>query len=155
MHEFETIHRVDHSAANMFALVADVESYPQFVPLCESLKVRARRQMEANRETLVADMTVAYKVFRETFSSKVVLDPNFGRILVDYLDGPFKRLENHWVFTPQGENACDVEFFISYEFRSRMLSTLMGTVFDQAFRRFVGAFEKRADIIYGKAEKTA
>ncbi len=149
MHDFETIHQVGHSAEKMFALVADVENYPKFVPLCESLKVRARRAAEGNRETLIADMTVAYKVFRETFTSKVVLDPDYGRILVDYLDGPFTRLENHWAFTAQGENACDVEFFISYEFRSRTLGTLMGAVFDHAFRRFVHAFETRADTVYG------
>jgi len=102
---------------------------------------------------LVADMTVAYKIVRETFTSHVMLDRPNLKILVEYLNGPFKRMQNRWAFQPAGEDTCDVEFFIAYEFRSRTLATLMGAMFDAAFRKFSAAFEKRADEVYG--HKTA
>ena len=91
---------------------------------------------------LVADMTVAYKLIRETFTSRVTLDRPNLKILVEYLDGPFSRMENRWTFHPPAENACEVEFFIDYEFKSRALAMLMGAMFDAAFRRFAAAFEK-------------
>ena len=131
------------------SLVADVEKYPQFVPLCSALAVKSRT--EKNGTTiLVADMTVAYKIVRETFTSRVTLDRSNLKILVEYLSGPFKRMQNRWTFHPMGEEACDVEFFIDYEFRSRALAVLMGAMFDAAFRRFATAFEQRADEIYGR-----
>jgi coenzyme Q-binding protein COQ10 len=151
MPSFSTRRRVKHSAADMFDLVADVEKYPEFVPLCSALKVRSRTPKEESVETLVADMTVAYKMVRETFTSRVTLDrPNLS-ILVEYLNGPFSRLQNRWTFHPAGEAACDVEFFIDYEFKSRVLAMLMGAMFDTAFRKFAVAFEQRADKIYGTA----
>ena len=150
MPQFETSKRIDHSAANMFALVADVERYPEFVPLCESLVVRSRKT-EGAAEIVTATMTVAYKVLRESFTSRIVLDPGAGEIRVTYLDGPFRYLENVWSFRPLGEQACEVGFRISYEFRSRILASLMGAAFDRAFRKFATAFEARADQIYGRA----
>ena len=132
----------------MFDLVADVERYPEFVPLCQSLKVRKRMQV-AGKDVIVADMTVAYKVIRELFTSRVALDRPNLEILVEYLEGPFRRLNNRWKFRPAGDRVCDVDFFIVYEFRSRTLGMLMGTVFDAAFRRFSTAFERRADQVYG------
>ena len=96
-------------------------------------------------------MTVAYKMIRETFTSRVTLDRPNLKILVEYLDGPFSRMQNRWTFRPAGEHACEVEFFIDYEFRSRTLALLMGAMFDTAFRRFAAAFEKRADQVYGRA----
>jgi coenzyme Q-binding protein COQ10 len=147
---FSTKRRVRHDAARMFDLVADVEKYPQFVPLCQSLRVKSRTVKDEGIEVLIADMTVAYKLVRETFTSRVTLDRPNLTILVQYLSGPFSRMENRWTFTPAGETACDVEFFIDYEFKSRMLAMLMGAMFDAAFRRFAQAFEKRADEIYGK-----
>lgn len=134
----------------MFDLVADVEKYPQFVPLCQSLRVKSRVEKGEGVEIIVADMTVAYKLVRETFTSRVTLDRPNLTILVQYLSGPFSRMENRWTFKAAGEAACDVEFFIDYEFKSRMLAMLMGAMFDAAFRRFAQAFEKRADEIYGK-----
>jgi coenzyme Q-binding protein COQ10 len=151
MPSFRTTRHVRHSAADMFELVADVERYPEFVPLCERLVVRKREVLDSDRSALVADMTAAYKVFRETFVSKVTLDRPKLEILVEYLDGPFQSLENRWTFKPEGERACEVEFFIDYEFRSRTLGLLMGSVFEAAFRRFAEAFERRADKIYGTA----
>ncbi|MGH6790865.1 MAG: type II toxin-antitoxin system RatA family toxin [Pseudolabrys sp.] len=148
MPQFTTKRRVRHSAADMFDLVADVEKYPQFVPLCGALRVKSREQKTENVSVLVADMTVAYKLIHQTFTSRVTLDKPKLKILVEYLNGPFKRMENRWTFVPAGEGACDVEFFIDYEFRSRTLAVLMGAMFDAAFRRFATAFEKRADEIY-------
>ncbi|MCC6780207.1 MAG: type II toxin-antitoxin system RatA family toxin [Hyphomicrobiales bacterium] len=148
MPQFSTSRRVRHSADHMFDLVADIERYPEFVPLCSALKVRRRTTDSEGREVLVADMTVAYKFLRETFTSRVTLDRSKRGIRVEYLEGPFSHLENRWTFEPAGEGACEVRFFITYEFRSRTLGLLMGTMFDTAFRRFAAAFEQRADVIY-------
>lgn len=150
MPQFSSIRRVNHTAADMFNLVADVERYPEFVPLCNALKVRQRSEMPDGVEILVADMTVAYNLVRESFTSRVTLDRPNLRILVEYLEGPFSHLENRWTFQPTGEAACEVQFYISYAFRSRMLGVLMGSMFDLAFRRFAVAFERRADAIYPK-----
>jgi coenzyme Q-binding protein COQ10 len=133
----------------MFDLVADIERYPEFVPLCSSLKVRRRIEGPEGVEILVADMTVSYKVVHESFVSRVTLDRPSLQILVEYLEGPFSHLENRWTFHPKGERVCEIEFFISYEFKSRMLGMLMGSMFDLAFRRFAAAFEQRANKIYG------
>jgi len=149
MPQFTTTRRLRHSAADMFELVADVERYPEFVPLCSRLKVRRRIEGPEGVLILVADMTVAYKLIHESFVSRVTLDRPNLQILVEYLDGPFSHLENRWTFRPTGERTCEVRFFISYEFRSRMLGMLMGSMFDLAFRRFAAAFEQRADKIYG------
>ncbi len=148
MHTYRTTRRVKHSAARMFDLVADVERYPEFVPMCESLHVRKRSGEAEGVEIIIADMTVAYKVIRETFSSRVTLDRPRLAILVEYLDGPFSHLENRWRFRPEGEKSSEVDFFIAYEFRSKMLGMVMGALFDSAFRRFAEAFERRADRIY-------
>ncbi len=154
MPSFHTQRCVAHKAAEMFALVADVERYPEFVPLCQGLRV-LRREHTGPHETLIASMTVAYKFFTETFTSRVVLKPAERTILVSYLDGPFRRLENRWTFCPQGENACHVGFYLDYEFRSHAFQMLMGAVFDRAFRKFADAFEARADIVYGKRTPAA
>jgi coenzyme Q-binding protein COQ10 len=148
MPQVSTTTRVRHAASDMFDLVADVERYPEFVPLCQSLKVRHRTN-EGGKEVIVADMTVAYKLISETFTSRVTLEPAKLEILVEYLEGPFRSLNNHWTFRTIDDHTCDVDFFISYEFRSRALGLLMGAMFDAAFRRFAGAFERRADQVYG------
>mgnify|MGYP001100516766 CR=1 FL=1 len=149
MPKFSSKRRVNHSASEMFDLVADVERYPEFVPLCESLHIRRRVASGEGIDILVADMTVAYKVFRESFTSRVTLDRPRLTIVVEDLDGPFSRLENRWTFRATGERTSEIEFFIDYEFRSRTLGLLMGAMFDAAFRRFAEAFEKRADEVYG------
>jgi coenzyme Q-binding protein COQ10 len=150
MPEFSTTRRVHHSAADMFDLVADVERYPEFVPLCSALRVRSRTGTSEGVEAVVADMTVAFKLVRETFRSRVTLDRPNLQILVEYLEGPFSKMENRWEFHAVGEQLCDVKFFIAYEFRSRTLGILMGAMFDAAFRKFSGAFERRADAVYGR-----
>jgi coenzyme Q-binding protein COQ10 len=134
----------------MFDLVADVERYPEFVPLCHSLKIRQRTPKDDGTEVIVADMTVSFKLVREAFTSEVTLDRPNLKIAVRYLRGPFSSLENRWTFEPKGEAASDVGFYIAYEFKSRMLALLMGSMFDVAFARFSAAFEKRADVVYGK-----
>ncbi|MFG1283724.1 type II toxin-antitoxin system RatA family toxin [Xanthobacter autotrophicus] len=149
MPSFSNARQVRHGARDMFDLVADVERYPEFVPLCQSLRVKRRMKSDEGVEILVADMTVAYKLIRETFTSRVTLDRPRLTIHVEYLDGPFSRLDNRWEFVGRGEDASEVKFFISYEFRSRTLAMLMGAMFDAAFRRFADAFEARADQVYG------
>jgi len=149
MPQFSTKRHVQHSASEMFDLVADVENYPEFVPLCRSLRVRKRSTDSEGRDVVIADMTIAYKLIHETFTSRVTLDRPSLEILVEYLEGPFRKMNNRWRFHLAGLDACDVEFFISYEFRSRTLGLLMGAMFDAAFRRFSAAFERRADQIYG------
>jgi coenzyme Q-binding protein COQ10 len=143
---------VRHNASEMFDLVADVERYPEFVPLCKALKVRSRSSERDGCETLLADMTVGYKLIRETFTSRVALDKPNLKVRVEYIDGPFSRLENVWTFKdePDGEGSR-VGFFIDYEFKSRTLGALMGSMFDAAFRKFAGAFERRADAVYRRA----
>ncbi|MFD1332444.1 type II toxin-antitoxin system RatA family toxin [Methylopila musalis] len=148
MPSFRTSRRVPHSADEMFDLVADVEKYPLFLPLCEALKVRSREERD-QRPVLIADMTVAYKMFRETFTSKVTLDREARTITVSYLDGPFSHLENRWSFEPRSEGGSEVRFFIDWELRSRMLSMLVGAAFERVFRRYAEAFEQRADRVYG------
>lgn len=152
MPSFQTTHRVRHSASEMFDLVADIESYPEFVPLCVALRVR-RRKEEEGILTLVADMEVGYKAIHETFTSRVTCERSKLAILVEYIDGPFKHLENNWTFRDQGEGrACLIEFKINYEFRNRALGLLMGGMFDAAFHKFAEAFERRADRVYGKSK---
>ena len=148
MPRFATTRHVRHSATDMFDLVANVEAYPHFVPLCESLKVRSRKE-EGGKEILIATMTVAYKVVRESFTTRVVLDREALIIRAEYLDGPFRYLENVWRFEPEGRGDSLVHFAIDYEFRSSALGLLMGAVFDRAFRKFADAFEARADTVYG------
>jgi coenzyme Q-binding protein COQ10 len=150
MPRFANKRRVRHSAAQMFDLVADVERYPEFVPLCKALKIRQRTPKDDGTEVIVADMTVSFKLVQESFTSRVTLDRPNLKIMVEYLRGPFSNLENRWTFEPKGDDdrECDVGFFINYEFKSRMLAMLMGTMFDAAFQRFAAAFEKRADEVY-------
>ncbi|KLK92209.1 cyclase [Microvirga vignae] len=148
MPTFRMTRTVKHKPAQMFALVADVERYPEFLPLCEGLRIIRRVQSGEGVETLVAAMSVGYKAIKESFTTRVTLDEPRLRIEVEYVDGPFKYLENRWTFrdAPVG---CEVEFYINYEFKSFALGILMGSVFDKAFRKFTEAFEQRADTVYG------
>ncbi|GKX33697.1 MAG: ubiquinone-binding protein [Rhizobiaceae bacterium MnEN-MB40S] len=148
MPKFETTRSVGHTPQNMFDLVADVERYPEFLPLCEALRIRKQKERDG-KTLLIADMTVGYKAIRETFTSQVLLDPDNKVIDVKYLDGPFRYLDNRWTFH-DAKIGCDVGFYIEYEFKSRMLGLVMGSMFDRAFCTFAEAFERRADEIYGK-----
>jgi coenzyme Q-binding protein COQ10 len=150
MHIFETTHAIGHSADDMFALIAKVEDYPKFLPLCEALTVKHREQRDG-KEVLIANMVVGYKLLREAFTTEVVLDRASRTILVHYLDGPFSHLENRWRFHPAGSSRCEAQFYIAYSFRSRILERLMGKVFAKAVRKYTAAFEARADAVYGRA----
>lgn len=148
MPSFRTQRIVKHSPKAMFELVSDVERYPEFLPLCESLEVRSRTPRGEAAEEIVACMTVGYGPISEAFTTRVLLDRVKQKILVHYIDGPFRHLENTWSFHEHPEG-CRVEFSIVYEFRSIALGLMMGALFDRAFRKFAEAFEARADAIYG------
>jgi coenzyme Q-binding protein COQ10 len=153
MHVYEIKHPVAHSADDMFRLVADVESYPKFLPLCEQLKLK-RRERRDGKEVLIATMTVGYKVIRESFTTEVILDAETRTIVVHYLDGPFSFLENRWSFRPLTPRSCAIDFYIAYSFRSHLLERLMGGLFDKAVRKYTDAFEARADAVYGAGGST-
>ncbi len=148
MPSFEMTRRVPFSAQQMFAVVADVERYPEFLPLCEELHVRTREET-TDGSVLIATMSVGYRSIRETFTSRVTLRPERDEIEVAYLDGPFTHLDNRWRFS-NVSGGSDIHFFIDYAFASRMLAVLMGAVFDKAVRRYTEAFEERARVIYGR-----
>ncbi|PZO79413.1 MAG: ubiquinone-binding protein [Mesorhizobium amorphae] len=150
MPQFRTERRVRFTPDQMFALVADVERYPEFLPLCEALSVRSRRERDG-QSVLTAEMTVGYMAIRESFTTQVHLKPAEHAIDASYLDGPFKSLQSQWRFEPLPEGGTLVRFFVDYEFKSRMLGALMGAMFDRAFRKFAEAFESRAEKIYGPA----
>ena len=152
MHVYETRHNVAHSADDMFALVAHIEDYPKFLPLCEALTVK-RREERDGKQVLVATMVVGYKLIHESFTTQVTLDHAARNILVEYLDGPFAFLENRWTFHPRGEGISEVEFYIAYSFRSRLFERLIGGLFARAVERYTAAFEARADAIYGKGRQ--
>ena len=150
MPTFETTRRVQHSAADMFDLVSSVETYPEFLPLCTALRVISRTQ-DGEDQVFVAEMQVGYKAIRETFKTRVACEKATKHILVEYIDGPFRYLKNRWAFRDSADGrGSHVDFYIEYEFKSRMLGILMGGMFDQAFRQFANAFEKRADVVYGR-----
>lgn len=153
MPSFETSHRVPFSARQMFDVVADVERYPQFLPLCECLVVRSRERQGADTD-LVATMTVGYGAICESFTSRVTLRPERGEILVTYLDGPFSHLDNRWRFR-NANGGSQVDFFIDYAFSSRVLALLMGAVFDRAVRKYTSAFEARAHALYNASARVA
>jgi coenzyme Q-binding protein COQ10 len=147
MPTFSTRRRVPYSPRQMYDLVADVEKYPQFLPLTESTRIRKRETVDGH-EVLIADMTAGYKAIRETFVTRATLYPEIPKVEVRYIDGPFHHLDNRWQFLPV-PGGCEIVFFIDYEFKSRMLGILVGAVFDQAFRKFAEAFETRARQVYG------
>ncbi|MDH3476557.1 MAG: type II toxin-antitoxin system RatA family toxin [Rhodospirillales bacterium] len=132
-----------HSPEQLYALVADVERYPEFLPWCLAARVRRR---EGN--LVVADLVIGFKMIRERFTSRVKLDDAGRRIDVAYVEGPFKYLNNHWTFEPHAEG-CLIDFYVDFEFRSRILQKMMEALFHEAVKRMVRAFETRADVLYG------
>jgi coenzyme Q-binding protein COQ10 len=155
MKSFRNRRKVNHSAAEMFALVSDVEAYPKFVPLCEGIRVRRRIPAGEGLEVIVAEMDVGFRAICERYTSRVTCNSPKLEILVEYIDGPFKKLDNRWNFRdeapgPNGEPRSVVDFFIAYEFKSMALGMLMGAMFDTAFHKYSDAFVKRADQVYGR-----
>jgi coenzyme Q-binding protein COQ10 len=142
---------VPYSAEQMYGLIADIARYPEFLPWCAAARIRGTRPLpDGEGEVVEADLVVSFKVYRERFGSRVTLRPGERRIDVQYLDGPFRYLQNHWRFLPRGEEACEVDFFVDFEFRSAILQKLIGIVFHEAMLRIVRAFEKRARELYGE-----
>ena len=149
MPTIDTKKTMPYSATEMFDLVADVEQYPKFFPLCEALRVRSRER-KGDVEVLVAVMDMGYKAIRETITSRVTLDRRTLSVKVELIDGPFRQLDNRWTFVDRPGGATDVTFFMSWELKSFVLQMLVGGLFDTAFRRCVSAFEARAREVYGR-----
>lgn len=145
---------VPYGADQMFALVAGIERYPEFLPWCAGARIRQREEDGAT-EIVTADLIIAYKVFREQFTSRVVLDPAERKIDVQYVKGPFRHLSNKWEFEALPQGGSRIHFFIDFEFRSVTLQTLMNNVFAKAFARMMQAFIDRADALYGKQQLVA
>lgn len=128
----------------LYALVAGVEHYPKFLPWCLGARIRERSE-----RLMVADLIIGFKMFRERFTSRVTLSPEAKRIDVEYTDGPFKYLKNHWIFLPHPQG-CEIDFYVDFEFRSKLLQKTIELLFNEAVKRMVGAFETRARQLYGE-----
>ncbi|MGH6988455.1 MAG: type II toxin-antitoxin system RatA family toxin [Stellaceae bacterium] len=135
--------RLPYAPEQLFDLVADIERYPEFLPWCTGARVRERLG-----NVIIADLVIGFRMVRERFTSRVTLDRP-GRIDVVYSDGPFRYLTNRWRFEAQPDGSTIIDFFVDFEFRSRMLQHLIGLLFTEAVRRMVGAFESRARQLYG------
>ena len=131
-----------YTADQMFRLVADIERYPEFLPWCIGARIRKRVD-----DTVYADLMIGFKMVRERFTSKVVLNAP-GRIDVTYAEGPFQYLSNHWIFEP-APGGCLIDFFVDFEFKSKVLQKIITALFSEAVRRMVSAFEARAQALYG------
>ena len=136
-----------HTQEQMFQLVSDIENYSEFLPWCISTRIRSREGNE-----LLADMVIGYKVFRERFTSRVVLtEPE--RIDVTYSRGPFKYLNNHWIFLPEADGTCTVDFYVEFEFRSNLMQKMIGLIFNEAVKKMVHSFEERAYFVYSSKKR--
>jgi coenzyme Q-binding protein COQ10 len=131
-----------YTPEQMYALVADIERYPEFLPWCVAARIR-----ESRADFVSADLVIGFKMFRERFTSNVKLDPP-GRIDVTYAEGPFRYLNNHWSFE-RSPGGCRIDFFVDFEFKSRLLQKMIEVLFGEAVRRMVTAFEGRARQLYG------
>ncbi len=133
-----------YTQQQLFDMVADVERYPEFLPWAVACRIKKRED-----NVLLADLMIGFKMIRERFTSRVVLD-NPRRIDVTYAEGPFKYLNNHWIFEPQADGGTVIDFYVDFEFHSRILQTVMSALFNEAVKLMVSAFEKRARALYGE-----
>jgi coenzyme Q-binding protein COQ10 len=133
----------------MYALVADVEAYPKFLPWNSAARIRSRHPVPDGGEEMEADLVISFKVFRERFGSRVTLWPDQMRIETEYLDGPFRHMRSTWGFR-EATGGCEVDFFVDFEFRNAILQRIIGVVFNEAMHRVVRAFERRAIELYGR-----
>ncbi|QDY69044.1 type II toxin-antitoxin system RatA family toxin [Qingshengfaniella alkalisoli] len=140
--------QLPYKAQDMYDLVADVESYPGFLPWCAAARIRARED-KGDHELVTADLVISFKVFRERFGSRVELHPDQNFIDTEYLDGPFRYLKSRWKFEDLPDGGCEIDFFVDFEFKNRMLQGVIGVVFNEAMHRIVRAFESRAKELYG------
>ncbi|MEM8826404.1 MAG: type II toxin-antitoxin system RatA family toxin [Pseudomonadota bacterium] len=143
MPRHQEVRNLPYTPHQMFDLVADVGRYGEFLPWVVATRIRSKTDRE-----LVADMIVGFKMIRETFTSRVLLERPH-HLHVDYLDGPLKYLKNDWRFEADGQGGTDVHFCVDFEFRQKLFERLAGTFFHEAFRRMVAAFERRAADVYG------
>jgi coenzyme Q-binding protein COQ10 len=148
MPQHHEVKRLPWTAEQMFALVADIERYPQFLPWCAAARIRRRLPVEGG-EQVDADLVISFRVFRETFGSRVILRPAERRIETAYLDGPFRHMASTWSFRPLPEGGSEVEFDVDFEFRNAILQGIIGLVFNDAMQRIVRAFERRAAELHG------
>jgi coenzyme Q-binding protein COQ10 len=136
-----------YSADQMYALVADVALYPQFLPWCAAARIRSRTD-HGTSEEMLADLVISFKVFREKFGSRVVLFADEKKIDTEYLDGPFKYMKSNWAFEDVEGGGCTAKFFVDFDFKNAILQGIIGLVFNEAMQRIVRAFEERADTLY-------
>ncbi|MFP3943155.1 MAG: type II toxin-antitoxin system RatA family toxin [Alphaproteobacteria bacterium] len=141
--------RVRYTPEQIFDLVADAASYPEFIPWCTKAVVRNREVLGDDRERVEADLHVKFKVYEEWFRTRATLDRAGRRIHIKYIEGPFHHLTNRWRFEENRDGSCTIDFWIDFKFRSKALQLLVGAVFGEAVRRMVAAFEARADELYG------
>ena len=137
-----------YTAQQMYDLVADVASYPDFLPWTAAARIKSRED-KGDHEVMDADLVISFKVFRERFTSRVVLWPEAKKIDTEYLDGPFKYMKSNRAFEDNGDGSCKVHFFVDFEFKNAILQKIIGVVFNEAMQRVVRAFEKRAAALYG------
>ncbi|MCR9086568.1 MAG: type II toxin-antitoxin system RatA family toxin [Rhodobacteraceae bacterium] len=137
-----------YSAQQMYDLVADVASYPEFLPWCSAARIRSKKP-QGDRVVMDADLVISFKVFRERFGSRVTLIDSENTILTEYIDGPFKYMRSRWSFADREAGGCNVDFFVDFEFKNRVLQGVIGVVFNEAMQRIVRAFETRAADLYG------
>ena len=133
---------IKHTPSNLFKLVSDVQRYPEFLPWCLGARVKNN-----SKNNFDADLIIGFKIYKEIYSSQVILDHVNKKIIVNYKDGPFEHLDNYWIFK-DNMKGCEVEFMVDFKFKSVFLQTLMETLFSEAVRRMVGAFEKRANELF-------
>ncbi len=136
-----------YTAQQMYELVADVSEYPKFLPWCSAARI-LRRTNCGESDVMEAELVISFKAFREKFVSRVTLWPETGNIQTEYIDGPFRHMHSNWEFRDL-EDGCEVRFHVDFEFRNLILRSLIGLFFEDAMRRIVRAFERRADELYG------
>ena len=133
---------LSHTPSNLFNLVSDVNKYPEFLPWCLGARVKSASQNELN-----ADLIIGFKLYKEIYSSQIILDHNKNKITVNYKDGPFEYLHNYWIFN-ENNKGCEIEFMVEFKFKSNFLQSLIENLFTEAVLRMVKAFENRADKLY-------
>lgn len=139
--------KLPYTAQQMYDLVADVKRYPEFLPWTSAARIREVLD-EGDSQVMLADLVISFKVFRESFGSKVTLWPGTKRIETEYLDGPFHHMISHWGFQ-DADGGCDVSFHVDFAFRNRILQATATVFFNDAMQRIVRAFERRAATLYG------
>lgn len=135
---------VPHTPEHLYALVADVQSYPEFLPWCMAARVRSK-----DDEKLLADLMIGFRLYREKFTSHVALNPDEMKIDVEYAEGPFNYLKNAWVFRPHPDG-CEIDFYVDFEFKSQLFQSVVETLFAEAVKKMVRAFETRADVLHDR-----